>query len=158
MKFRAILEGGTRAFVSFVHSYFKHDCQIVCRFSELNVAGVAHSFGLLRLPQMPELKKCRQNLKECFEGRSDIRTSVISFKDQKAEESRQKKIKKKMNEAQGVVVKRVYWKDDEEDEELKPKNKRKRKLTDSEELQRGASILKKFKKGKLSKKDLEELI
>lgn len=158
INFRAILECGTRAFVSFVEAYFKHDCQIVCRFCDLNVAGIAYSFGLLRLPLMKELKKCKQNLNECFKGREDIQTSTIKFKDNKAEELRQQKINKKMNERQDGIInqKKIELKNTENFK--KHKNKRKRKMSDFEELQREALILKKFKRGKISKQDVENLI
>lgn len=123
----------------------------------MNIAGVAHSFGLLRLPQMKELKKCNQCLKECFVGRKDIITSSIIFKDQKAEKLRQQKINNKFNKLQGVIgnQKQDELKNVENYEEKK--NKRKRKLSDSEELQWEASILKKFKKGKLTKNAVEDL-
>lgn len=67
--FRKILLRGTRAFVSFIEFYIKHDCQVVCKlkgkilflaislfFSDQDLPGIAHSFGLLRLPAMKELR------------------------------------------------------------------------------------------------------
>ena len=38
-----------------MQSYAKHDCRLVCALNELDVVGVAHSFGLIRLPKMSEL-------------------------------------------------------------------------------------------------------
>ena len=45
-----------KAFVSFVHAYSKHEASYIFRVKDLDLVGVAKSFGLLRLPRMPELK------------------------------------------------------------------------------------------------------
>jgi hypothetical protein len=47
---------GAEAFVSFVKAYSKHEAAYVFRIKKLDLIGVAQSFGLLRLPRMPELK------------------------------------------------------------------------------------------------------
>src|ERR1700761_3329906 len=41
---------GTKAFVSFVQAYSKHEASYIFRLKELDLIGVARSFGLLRLP------------------------------------------------------------------------------------------------------------
>ena len=51
MKFQAV-----KAFVSFVKAYSKHEASYIFRIKTLDLIGVAISFGLLRLPKMPELK------------------------------------------------------------------------------------------------------
>ena len=45
-----------KAFVSFVRAYSKHEASYIFRIKDLDLVGVAKSFGLLRLPRMPELK------------------------------------------------------------------------------------------------------
>ena len=45
-----------KAFVSFVRAYSKHEASYIFRIKDLDLIGVAKSFGLLRLPRMPELK------------------------------------------------------------------------------------------------------
>jgi hypothetical protein len=47
---------GAEAFVSFVKAYSKHEASYIFRIKKLDLVGVARSFGLLRLPRMPELK------------------------------------------------------------------------------------------------------
>jgi len=42
--------------VSFVRAYSKHEASYIFRIKDLDLIGVAKSFGLLRLPRMPELK------------------------------------------------------------------------------------------------------
>ncbi|CAG7846486.1 ATP-dependent rRNA helicase SPB4 {ECO:0000305} {ECO:0000250/UniProtKB:P25808} [Serendipita indica DSM 11827] len=49
-------EKGTKAFVSFVRAYSKHEASYIFRVKDLDLVGVAKSYGLLRLPRMPELK------------------------------------------------------------------------------------------------------
>ena len=46
-----------KAFVSFVRAYSKHEASYIFRIKDLDLVGVARSFGLLRLPRMPELKE-----------------------------------------------------------------------------------------------------
>ncbi len=45
-----------KAFVAFVQAYSKHEASYIFRIQDLDLLGVARSFGLLRLPLMPELK------------------------------------------------------------------------------------------------------
>lgn len=45
-----------KAFVSFIRAYSKHEASYIFRLKDLDLVGVARSFGLLRLPRCPELK------------------------------------------------------------------------------------------------------
>ncbi|KAI0818534.1 DEAD-domain-containing protein [Irpex lacteus] len=56
LKDRALHDKAVKAFVSFVRAYSKHEASYIFRIKELDLVGVAKSFGLLRLPRMPELK------------------------------------------------------------------------------------------------------
>ncbi|KAF9791195.1 DEAD-domain-containing protein [Thelephora terrestris] len=53
---RALHDQGAEAFVSFIKAYSKHEASYIFRIKKLDLIGVARSFGLLRLPRMPELK------------------------------------------------------------------------------------------------------
>ncbi|KAJ7460915.1 DEAD-domain-containing protein [Mycena galericulata] len=53
---RAIHDQAMTAFVSFVRAYSKHEASYIFRIKDLDLIGVAKSFGLLRLPHMPELR------------------------------------------------------------------------------------------------------
>jgi len=50
-----------KAFVSFVRAYSKHEASYIFRIKDLDLVGTAQSFGLLRLPKMPELQKISKN-------------------------------------------------------------------------------------------------
>ncbi|QRV80376.1 DEAD/DEAH box helicase [Ceratobasidium sp. AG-Ba] len=52
---RDIYEKSMKAFVSFVRAYSKHEASYIFRIKDLDLVGVAKSFGLIRLPKMPEL-------------------------------------------------------------------------------------------------------
>ncbi|RPD66339.1 DEAD-domain-containing protein [Lentinus tigrinus ALCF2SS1-7] len=53
---RALNDKAAKAFVSFVRAYSKHEASYIFRVKDLDYVGLAKSFGLLRLPRMPELK------------------------------------------------------------------------------------------------------
>merc|ERR1740137_393747 len=64
---RSIMDKGSRAFVSFIQSYAKHECYVILRIKDLDLGGLATSYGLLKMPKMPEIK----------------RSSIINFADEK---------------------------------------------------------------------------
>jgi ATP-dependent RNA helicase DDX55/SPB4 len=45
-----------KAFPSYIQAYSKHQATFIFRMSELDIPSVAYSWGLLKLPRMPELK------------------------------------------------------------------------------------------------------
>ena len=47
---------GTKAFVSFARAYSKHEASYIFRIKDLDLVKLAKSFGLLKLPKMPEMK------------------------------------------------------------------------------------------------------
>lgn len=53
---RALHDMAAKAFVSFVRAYSKHEASYLFRVKDLDLVGTAKSYGLLRLPKMPELK------------------------------------------------------------------------------------------------------
>ncbi|KAL8276635.1 hypothetical protein RQP46_010984 [Phenoliferia psychrophenolica] len=53
---RDLHEKGTKAFVSFARAYSKHEASYIFRIKDLDLVALAKSFGLLKLPKMPEVK------------------------------------------------------------------------------------------------------
>ena len=53
---RGHLDRANRAFVSYIQSYAKHECSVLMRVRDLDLGGAASSYGLLKMPRMPELK------------------------------------------------------------------------------------------------------
>ncbi|KAF7432977.1 ATP-dependent rRNA helicase spb4 [Pleurotus ostreatus] len=60
LKDRAVFDQAAKAFVSFVRAYSKHEASYIFRIKDLDLVGVAKSFGLLRLPRMPELPQANR--------------------------------------------------------------------------------------------------
>ncbi|VDM36890.1 unnamed protein product [Toxocara canis] len=153
---RDILECGSRAFVSFIESYARHDCAVVCPLQNLDVVGHAHAYGLLRMPRMDEL---RGRDLTAFK-RADIDTSSIAFKEKAREKQRQANLAER-NEQLQQISKEEEERAKEAQKVLIPavRKKRKRradaeKRKEWEELASDFALLKKFKNGRLSKKEL----
>lgn len=86
---RAVLEASELAFLSYIRAYKEHRCRFLFKLDEVDINGIADSFGLLRLPRFYEFKKLRSKIKPRGEG-VDIRS--IKFKDKQREAARQRKI------------------------------------------------------------------
>lgn len=179
-KDRAIMEKGNLAFVSHVRAYSKHECSLILRVKELPLGAMAMSYGLLKLPKMPELK--HQDISN-FSEVLDLDINKIAYKDKVREKirlqklqqykttgiwpGRNKKIVKKATESWSETK---LKKNEKHDRKLKRKqikelkvnknelSKKKRKGIsdeDLEELKKDIAILKKFKKKKLTDEDYE---
>jgi ATP-dependent RNA helicase DDX55/SPB4 len=69
-----------KGFVSFVKAYSKHEASYIFRLKDLDLRGVAASFGLVRLPKMPELKgngfeKSKHDTWDAYDP--DVRTLIL---------------------------------------------------------------------------------
>lgn len=162
---RAVFEKGMKAFVSFVQAYAKHECSLIFRLKDLDFAGLARGFALLRMPRMPELR-----------GKQfpdfvpvDIDTHTIPFKDKIREKQRQKLLEQKRkerseNEGRKKFIKNKAWSKQKAKKERKKKMNAKRKKDegsdiddeDMEELLNDTRLLKKFKKGKITEEEFEK--
>lgn len=85
---RAVFDKANRAFVSYIQSYCKHECNIILRVKDLDFGPLAVGFGLLRLPKMPELK---DKLVTDFTN-YPVDFNDIKYKDKQRELSRQEKL------------------------------------------------------------------
>ncbi|RCN23835.1 helicase protein, partial [Ancylostoma caninum] len=174
---REILEAGTRAFVSHIESYVKHDCNIVCGLKDLDVSGLAHAYGLLRLPKMRELSG-RKDLDK-FQ-RSDIDTSTIKYanpalerkrseimaeKHEKKLKAKKEKLAKKLLNKKGKGLKTskdgaATGKDKTTGKESKALKRKieQNAAEEKDDFENDVKLLKKMKKGRLSKKELRDVL
>lgn len=53
-----------KAFVSTIRAYSKHEASYIFRLKALDMFGMGISYGLLRLPKMPEVKEWRERVKK----------------------------------------------------------------------------------------------
>uniref|UniRef100_A0A915B9S4 ATP-dependent RNA helicase n=1 Tax=Parascaris univalens TaxID=6257 RepID=A0A915B9S4_PARUN len=153
---RDILECGSKAFVSFIESYARHDCAVVCPIQNLDVVGHAHAYGLLRMPRMNELRgRDLSAFRRC-----DIDTATIAFKEKLREKQRQEKLQRRNEGLERLAE------EEREKEKLKSSipaviRKRKRRIDTEkrkewEELASDVTLLKKFRRGRIGKKELLE--
>jgi ATP-dependent RNA helicase DDX55/SPB4 len=83
---RTLHDMATKAFVSFIRAYSKHEASYIFRFKNLDLSGVAKSYGLLRLPRMPELK----DIEKSSWHDADVEWDDYSYSDKAQEMSRLK--------------------------------------------------------------------
>lgn len=88
---REIFDFSIRAYVSYIRAYSKHEMSYIFRLADLDLAGVAHAFGLIRLPAMPELKTRKASGALVYDE-EQIDFGAIPFKDKAKEKLRLAKI------------------------------------------------------------------
>ncbi|OCF34717.1 ATP-dependent rRNA helicase SPB4 [Kwoniella heveanensis BCC8398] len=57
---RELADKGAKAFVSSLQAYRKHEASFIFRLADLDFHAIATSYGLLRMPAMPEIKEWRK--------------------------------------------------------------------------------------------------
>uniref|UniRef100_H2YK16 ATP-dependent RNA helicase n=1 Tax=Ciona savignyi TaxID=51511 RepID=H2YK16_CIOSA len=166
LKDRAAMDRGTRAFVSFVQSYAKHQCNLIFRVKDLNFGELATSFGLLKIPKMPEIKA---NSITGFKP-ANVDIDSIKFKDKAREKQRRLQNKRKAEEGEKpkfVSKKAKAWSGIKEKKELRREKKEKRKKQkekmtfdddELEELRKDAQLVKKLKRKQISKTQYEDSV
>ncbi|KAL5969318.1 ATP-dependent RNA helicase DDX55 [Taenia solium] len=93
IKDRLLYEKSIKAFVSFAQFYRKHDCSLLFKIQELDWGSLGNAYGLLRLPQMPELKGVSI---DSFVA-SDIDLAKLKYKEKSI--AKQRELKRKALEA-----------------------------------------------------------
>ncbi len=71
--------------------YSKHETSYIFRLADLDLAAVAHAFGLVRLPAMPELKS-RRTAGTLVYDEEQLDFGSIPFKDRVKERARLAKV------------------------------------------------------------------
>uniref|UniRef100_A0A3Q4HQX9 ATP-dependent RNA helicase n=1 Tax=Neolamprologus brichardi TaxID=32507 RepID=A0A3Q4HQX9_NEOBR len=162
---RAMFERGTKAFVSYVQAYAKHECSLIFRTKDLDFGCLARGFALLRLPRMPELRD--KTFPDFIETTVD--TDTIRYKDKNREKQRQKalaELKDKTPFPKKNFIKNKAWSKQKGKKERRQKMAAKRKHNedsdvddeDLKELLDDTRLLKKLKKGQISEEDFEQQI
>merc|ERR1711915_513097 len=138
------------------------------RIKDLDLGGIASSFGLLKLPKMPEINKSRiENFEE-----EQIDLNSVAYRDKTREKERQEKLATyretgKWPGFKGNKKDTQAWSKKQEmlDKRRAKKMKKfeKRKINaekDEEEemddFEKDFKVMKKFKKGKISQDDFDQ--
>ncbi|KAL0818597.1 hypothetical protein ABMA28_009030 [Loxostege sticticalis] len=134
LKDRATYEKGIRAFVSHIRAYSKHECNLLLRLAQLPLGHIATSYGLLRLPKMPEIT---QEHRDQFIGpKEPIDFTKLPYKDKKREFFRQKRLEdlkeaggeaKLKNKSKKKMVQTKPWAQAKLNKEERKEKKKKRK-------------------------------
>lgn len=184
LKDRSSHDRATKAFVSLVRAYSKHEASYIFRVKDLDLVGTARCYGLLRLPRMPEFK----NVDKSSWNDADVDWGLYAYADTAQEAKRLSAAK--ATSSQDMRQKRppkdksqnVAWSNKitrtEEREQRKEKKDRKRKwlrsqqqLTEAgqvpdgddddddddwEELAREERMAKKLKKGGINQSEFDK--
>ncbi|CAK1552388.1 unnamed protein product [Leptosia nina] len=158
MSDRGILDKGMRAFVSHIRAYSKHECNILLQLKELPLGHIATSYGLLKLPLMPEIK---EEHKTQFIGPNEkIDFNSIPYKDKQKEASRLQKLQeyKKTgiwpSKKKKKIAKTQAWEQTKLLKQVKKEKRKKRKETKTKMVKEGKNNK---KRKTVTQEELEEL-
>ncbi|GAA6059438.1 hypothetical protein JCM10212_005377 [Sporobolomyces blumeae] len=84
---RDLHDRGLKAFVSSIRSYSKHEASYIFRLQDLDMIGLAKSFGLLKMPKMPELKGKEKDVQERWTD-AEVDWDAYSFAEKAREKQR----------------------------------------------------------------------
>ncbi|XP_045583358.1 ATP-dependent RNA helicase DDX55 [Procambarus clarkii] len=161
---RSVMDKANRAFVSFIQSYAKHECNVILNVKSLSLGRTASSFGLLKLPKMPELKGV--NVTDFVPVKMNYNT--IAYKDKQKEKSRQQKLSIYRETGQWPGMKPYTPKPEpwsqKKDKMEKKKKRHEKKLKrghqftqeDLDDLEEDFRMVKKLKRGKVKTKDFDK--
>ncbi|BBG98092.1 P-loop containing nucleoside triphosphate hydrolases superfamily protein [Prunus dulcis] len=157
-KDRDVMEKGLRAFVSYIRAYKEHHCSYIFRWKELEIGKLGMGFGLLQLPAMPEVKHHSLST-EGFIPVKDINLEEIKFKDKSREKQRKKNLQaKKEAKKQEVKPQKPNKSANDTATQMRKKTAKQRRaaqtVEDEDELAREYRLLKKLKRGILTKVNL----
>ncbi|KAI0065425.1 DEAD-domain-containing protein [Artomyces pyxidatus] len=146
---RSLHDKAAKAFVSFVQAYSKHEASYIFRVKDLDLVGVAQSYGLLRLPRMPELKQAVTD----HWTNADVDWNSYSYADEAQEAKRVAALAAQTHAPRPVDTQRksapkktISWSDKiskkEEREKRRDKKDRKKKWLTSGKTEEQAETLK----------------
>ncbi|KAL7569315.1 hypothetical protein ACA910_016858 [Epithemia clementina (nom. ined.)] len=174
MRDRDILEKGTKAFTSYIRAYKEHRCAFIFRFASLDLGLAATSFALLRIPKMPEFRdvlKKHGHLPNFVPAGSEVNLMSIPYKDKAREAARQKRLAVELSAGKStkqikaeqrksmLEVKAQTRRADAIKKGRNPNKKRGKNAQIQDEwddLAKEERLYKKFKKGKITREEMEE--
>lgn len=184
-KDKNVYDKGTRAFCSHIKAYSKHECSLLLRVKDLDLGKMATGYGLLRLPKMPEMKEIFKSTFQGPKSRVDVNKLEYKNKQKQEAHEKKVEVYHETGEWPGKKISKkstVPWeeatkkREDRKEKRLKrqenkqsireqkasgvivPTKKRKNKYSqeDLDDLVKDMSAIKKFKKNKISKAELEK--
>ena len=166
---RAVMEKAAAAFVSYVRAYSEHQCNYIFKLDDLDLGALASAMALLRLPKLRELGK-RTTQEEGRLGRVHAARPGRRLDDQVQEQAARAAAP---GEAQGRRRRRRRGGSERRRRQRAPSAKAARREAtptsgggggesddgdDEAAMAREASLLKKLKRGKITKAQFEKLV
>lgn len=159
---KRIFDNGTRAFVSHVKAYSKHECNLILRLKDLDLGKVASSYGLLKLPKMPEM---RDEFKTSFIGPDKIvDINTLTYKNKQKQEAYKAKqdIYKETGEWPGkkyIKKSTEAWDEAKKKKDFRKENRSKRQEFKKtiQEAKASGSVITKKRKAQYTQDDLDDL-
>ncbi|KAI1301517.1 ATP-dependent RNA helicase DDX55 [Halotydeus destructor] len=157
----AYYQFGMKAFVSFIRNYSSSNVLSPILFDSLDVIELVNSFGLLKIPKMPELRRKLRTCKTIFNKVEGDKELAVSFTDklykEKPDKTEDEKTVEKKQTKQKLKVKRQRMRNRINSTRLKGKAKRELiKDLETDELNDDARMVKKLKRGKITDKEFQE--
>eukprot|EP00667_Euglena_gracilis_P004415 EG_transcript_4437 len=161
---RAIVDAGLKACMAFVRAYKEHLCNAIFQLKRLDLVDLFHSYALLRVPKMPELKwrrRLRMYLQEEF---MRVRLEDIPYKNPADEERRkrseakrkEKHLKKERLQDESI---RGQMKKEMDSQKMGRRTAKKQWAQfEVEEIMEEARLIKKARNGRLSQAKLSRLL
>lgn len=148
---RDIYDKSISALTAFIRAYKNHKCRLIFRFVDINIPELLKSFGIIKLPRMPEL-----NNKVIDYVEEDIDTNTIPYKDAAREKARQIRLKTPKPIKEHKEKKPKFKKEKPE----KRKRKKKSEILREEwnEFAEDTKLYKKLRKGKITYKSIYYII
>ncbi|GAA5855453.1 hypothetical protein JCM8547_007836 [Rhodosporidiobolus lusitaniae] len=105
LKDRDLHERGLKAFVSSIRSYTKHEASFLFRLQDLDLIGLAKSYGLLKLPKMPEWKGKEKEIESRWSN-AEVDWDAYSFADKTREKQRKKDLAAQREEQEQALARK----------------------------------------------------
>lgn len=179
LKDRQIFDKANKAFVSYIQAYNKHECNLILRLKDIDLGKLAMSFGLLKMPRMPELKgrdtssfigpKIDLNsITYLNKNKEQIRLAKLNefkktgvwpgkakYRRKQTEswtEAKQRKLEKQEKRKKRKEKKKI-----QQEKGIVTVKKKKRSISSAEieELAKDVALIKKFKKKKISQEEFD---
>ncbi|KAK4361063.1 hypothetical protein RND71_020015 [Anisodus tanguticus] len=161
---RDVMEKGLRAFVSYIRAYKEHHCSYILRWKELEIGKLGMGYGLLQLPNVPDVKHHSLSTKG-FTAVEDINLDEIKFKDKSREKQRKKNLQAKKAAMAQQEEQKTQRHQKEANSTTTPATRKKtakqrramQLVEDEDEITREYRLLKKLKKGAIDENEFAKL-
>lgn len=148
---REMVEKNTVAFISFIRAYKEHYCNYIFRLNTLDMGSLARSFGLIKLPKMPELNNLKIDFVE-----ENVNIEHIPYHDKIKEKQRKQKIKNQKRKEKLQKEKQLLKEQNKESESHESSESYDEEDDDLEDdLDLEARLLKKLKRKQITEEEYE---